>query len=44
MNEEIFNQRNDSLVSFPMIVTQNDILLGIKLDRVILWDYIIILK
>jgi hypothetical protein len=33
MNEEIFNQRNDSLVSFPMIVTQS---VGMKLDRVIL--------
>jgi fructose-bisphosphate aldolase, class I len=35
MHEETFNQTNDSSISFPMMLTQNGILPGIKLDRVI---------
>ncbi|CAF2512481.1 unnamed protein product [Rotaria sp. Silwood2] len=33
MHEETFNQSNDSSISFPMMLTQIDILPGIKLDR-----------
>ncbi|CAF3665621.1 unnamed protein product [Adineta steineri] len=33
MHEETFNQSNDSSISFPMMLTQNGILPGIKLDR-----------
>ena len=35
MHEETFNQSNDSSISFPIMLTQIDILPGIKLDRVI---------
>jgi fructose-bisphosphate aldolase class I len=35
MHEETFNQSNDSSVPFPVMLTQNGILPGIKLDRVI---------
>jgi fructose-bisphosphate aldolase class I len=42
MHEETFNQSNDSSVAFPIMLTQLGILPGIKLDRVIIYDYIII--
>ena len=35
MHEETFNQTDDSSISFPMMLIQNGILPGIKLDRVI---------
>jgi len=42
MHEETFNQSNDSSVPFPMMLTQIGILPGIKLDRVVISNDVII--
>jgi fructose-bisphosphate aldolase class I len=42
MHEETFNQSNDSSVPFPMMLTRIGILPGIKLDRVLISNDVII--
>ena len=43
MNEETFNQTNYSSIPFPTMLSQIGILPGIKLDRVMILDYLIMI-